>query len=60
MGLKFTKVDDWDKMFEKFAVDPDKVERNGVKADVVQEDEEKRKNHLGIKEETHEEKKIIK
>ena len=60
MGVKFTKVDDLDKMFEKFAIDPDKVKREGVSADVPTEDEEQRKKDLNIKEETFEEKKVIK
>ncbi|MDR2465344.1 MAG: hypothetical protein LBD38_03605 [Streptococcaceae bacterium] len=60
MGIKFTKVDDLDKMFEKFAIDPEKLERDTVSADITTVDDKVIKEHLGQKDVSKEEKKIIK
>jgi len=47
MGLKYEKTDDLDKLFEQFAMDPNKIEKGDIKADIPKEDAEARKKALG-------------
>ena len=47
MGLKYEKTDDLDKLFEQFALDPKKIEKGDIKADIPEEDPEARKKALG-------------
>ncbi|MDR2833679.1 MAG: hypothetical protein LBV67_08195 [Streptococcaceae bacterium] len=60
MGLKYDKVDDLDKLFEKFASDPTKIDKGDLKATLPEEDENARKEALGTEGSKKLEHKVIK